>query len=320
MTKILITGGSGFIGTNLVEHYASKGFDVLNLDLLPPRNIAHIDYWKYADITDESAIRTLVSSFNPDYCFHLAARTDLAGETVSDYQANTIGVKNVINALASCDAIRFVVFASSMLVCRTGYVPSHARDYCPTTPYGHSKVEGERIVEIYAKDRIPYVIVRPTSIWGPWFSTPYRDFFNVIKRGMYVHPRGFRIFRSYGFVLNTVFQLDKLVEFGKLDMLGRTIYLADYQPIELFEWGVMIQNQLHAPKIRELPLALFKIGASLGDFLKIIKISFPLTSFRLNNMLTEAVHDTMPLKELTGSLPFSARDGVRITCDWIKDH
>jgi uncharacterized protein YbjT (DUF2867 family) len=315
--KILITGGSGFIGTNLVDFYIKLGVTVLNLDLVTPRNPQHHDFWQLIDITQEEPTVRAIQSFDPDYCFHLAARTDLNGRSINDYAANTIGVRNVINALSGCRSLKFTVFFSSMLVCKVGYVPMDETDFCPTTPYGESKVEGERLVRELAKGKIDWIAVRPTSIWGPWFAAPYKDFFTAIRRGVYAHPSGVRILRSYGFVLNTVFQLDQLrIKHGGI-LLRKVVYISDYKPVELFEWGTLIQECLQVRKIPEFPLAFFWLGAWLGDILKSFGFRFPLTSFRLRNMLTETIHDTTPLRVLTGVLPYTAADGVRITCGWL---
>lgn len=315
--KVLITGGSGFIGTNLVEWYLRQDATVINIDIMPPRNPKHQEVWRNTDIMDKKQLLRIIHAFDPDYCFHLAARTDLNGFTIDDYSANTRGVQNLIDALLGCKSLKFTVFASSMLVCRIGYQPLHENDYCPTTPYGASKVEGERLVRSLGTGRLAWVIVRPTSIWGPWFASPYKDFFIAIRNGLYVHPRGRRICRSYGFVFNTVYQLDQLRTQLGGHMLGRSLYLGDYAPVELHTWGTLIQKSLQGRKIRELPMFLFKLGAWMGDLLKFLGISFPLTSFRLNNMLTETVHDTKPLAEITGTLPYTTEEGVKVTCDWL---
>jgi hypothetical protein len=54
-------------------------------------------------------------------------------------------------------------------------------------------------------------MVRPTSIWGPWFEIPYRTFFDATARGRYLHPRGRKVRKSFGYVGNTVYQLDRLM-------------------------------------------------------------------------------------------------------------
>ena len=83
MNKILITGGSGFIGTNLIDFYSEK-CDILNIDIKAPRNKAHLPYWKNIDILDEQKTLDLFKAFQPDFVFHMGARTDLDGKTLKD--------------------------------------------------------------------------------------------------------------------------------------------------------------------------------------------------------------------------------------------
>jgi len=187
-SRVLVTGGSGFIGTNLVASYRAAGVTVVNADVQRPRNSADTDLWAPVDITRIDDIRAVVSRFRPTHVFHLAARTDLRGREVADYPANVEGVAALLSALAeaSTPVIRLVV-ASSRMVCRIGYQPVSDYDYCPPTAYGASKVETERLVR--SAVAIPWVLVRPTSIWGPWFDIPYRDFFLSVARGGTSIPR-----------------------------------------------------------------------------------------------------------------------------------
>jgi GlcNAc-P-P-Und epimerase len=317
MARILITGGSGFIGTNLVEHYCVQGDQIINLDIAPPRNPHHAQFWRKTNILDRAGLASAISDANPEIVFHMAARTDLRGKSISDYSTNTYGVSNLIQALQTARTLRFTIFASSMLVCSIGYRPKGEMDYCPTTAYGESKVAGEQLVRKEA-GRLPWIIVRPTSIWGPWFGTPYRDFFIAVQQGLYMHPWGRRIHRSYGFVMNSVTQLDHLAK-GGTSLLGRTVYLADYEPIELKNWADTIQRALGVRPIREVPLCLLRMGAIGGDILNRLGKARPaLNSFRLNNLLTEMIHDTDTLRSACGNLPFSMEQGVQITCDWLR--
>ena len=318
MNKILVTGGSGFIGTNLIEHYKTIGDEVVNFDVVEPRNQDHIQQWRKVDILNSEELIRAVTEIDPDIVFHMAARTDLNGTSIDDYGVNTIGVQNLIKALRGLSGIKRVVFASSMLVCRIGYCPSGETEYCPDTVYGESKVLSEQLIRKEAANHFPWIIVRPTSIWGPWFDVPYRDFFTTIRKGFYVHPRGLRIRRSYGFVLNTVFQLDQVTMIRAKSLISKTIYLADYEPVELKSWADSIQNTLGVRPIREVPLFIFKTAAIFGDLLKYLGYqSPPMSSSRLNNMLTEMVHDLVPLKNSCHDLPYTMEIGVRITCDWL---
>lgn len=317
--RILITGGSGFIGTNLVEEFIQRGEEVLNLDIAPPRNALHFSVWKKVDILNFTDLRNFVLSFDPEIVIHMAARTDLIGTERSDYLANTVGVSNIISCVRQLKNHRLTIFASSMLVCRIGYKPLAEDDYQPSTEYGLSKIDGELRVRQEAKKYFPWVILRPTSIWGPWFSSPYRDFFSAVKHGKYFHPLGCRIYRNYGFVLNSVYQIARIIEVNGSELVGRTVYLADYEPIELKRWACTIQKYFNARRVHEVPFFLLWIAAKFGDFLKWAGVNrFPLNSFRLNNLMTDCLVDTDPILSLVGPTPFDFTESVAITCRWIQ--
>ena len=321
MMKVLVTGGSGFIGTNLVEHYTNLGFHVVNIDVAMPRNPAHLPYWAQLDIRDGGRLREAVQRFSPNLILHMAARTDLDGHSLSDYSANTEGVKAVIQAAVCLPNLTRVVFASSMLVCALGYRPKHESDYCPTTRYGESKVAGERYVRELATGQFPWTIVRPTSLWGPWFGVPYKNFFDAVAKRKYLHPKERKVHRSYGFVLNSIHQLTRIAsceDQGLVD--GKILYLADYQPIELWQWARAISERFGVPPPREAPVGLLRCFAVVGDALGRMGIVRhpPLTSSRLRNLLTDAVFDLRVLESIAGTLPYDLEQGVAATVDWIQ--
>lgn len=317
----MITGGSGFIGTNLVEDCVAAGHEVLNLDARPPRNAASRARFVQLDILDARALLQAIREFSPDYIFHLAARTDLDGSSESDYAANTAGVSNVIAAAKTARSLKRAVFASSMYVCRLGYVPENDFDYCPHTVYGQSKVAGEDIVRREAAGSFCWAIVRPTSIWGPWFDVPYRGFFEAVRKGLYVHPKGLQLRRSYGFVLNTVHQLNRLaLTASDCDVHGKLFYLADYEPLDSRRWAELIAAAFGAPNVREVPLSAMRVAAWVGDMLKVLGVrNPPLTSFRLRNLTTDSVFDLSPIRRVAGDTPYSLEAGVDMTIAWIRE-
>ncbi|MDD5059020.1 MAG: NAD(P)-dependent oxidoreductase [Sideroxydans sp.] len=320
--RVLVTGGSGFIGTNLVEYFISRGAQVINLDVAQPRNPAHSNYWKRTNLLDRETLTKSICEFQPNFIFHMGARTDLDGKSLSDYAANTDGVRNLIDAIKGVSSVRRVVFASSRLVCRIGYQPANEFDYCPSTPYGESKVIGEQIVRD-AADCLPcpWVIVRPTSIWGQWFDVPYKTFFLSVAKGRYVHPGNVEILKSFGFVGNTVYELQRLLDADDESIDKKTIYLADYPPINVAKMANTIQCELGASPIMAMSVGLLRVVALGGDALKLLGWRHPpLTTFRLNNLLTPMVHDLEPLKRIAGELPYSMEEGVHITAQWMKTH
>ena len=64
MKKILVTGGSGFIGTNLIDSLEDEKCEILNLDIVSPRNKKHTCYWKYVDICNLDQLKSEINFFS----------------------------------------------------------------------------------------------------------------------------------------------------------------------------------------------------------------------------------------------------------------
>lgn len=319
--RILITGGSGFIGTNLIEYLENFGHQICNFDISIPRNHKQLSYWVKGDLLDLDSLKITLLNYKPELIYHLAARTDLEGTSLQDYSVNTVGVENLITAAKKITSIKNVIFASSRLVCKIGYLPLSYTDYCPSTFYGESKVVGELIVRKLMSDvNFSSTIIRPTSIWGPWFSVPYKDFFISVARGRYYHPGSIQILKSFGYVGNSVFQLDKIANAPISVINGSTFYLADYKPIDVFEMAVKIQKEVGAPQIKSIPLYILRLAAKMGDILKIAGLKNPpLTSFRLNNLLTPMTYNLEDLFGVAGHTPYSLEMGIEKTLKWLDD-
>lgn len=319
MNKVLITGGSGFIGTNLIEYLCtSSKCEILNIDFNAPKIVERERLWKKVDIRKREELLPVIVEFNPDYVVHLAARTDLRGKSLMDYDAEMGGVTNLLDALEQCPNLKRVIFASSMYVCKPGYHPQNFEDYHPHTLYGEAKVETEKRI----KERNPqYVwsIIRPTSIWGPWFGEPYNKFFHIVLRHMYFHMGERACKKTYGYIENTVFQILSILNASKEKVHKKVFYLGDYDPYPISEWAEEIaeMKHIHIPRI---PYCFFQIMGWLGDGLKYLGISFPMTSFRLHNMTTDNVHDLSAIQSIAPNLPVTRIEGTKKTLDWISEY
>ncbi len=315
--RILITGASGFIGTNLLQYFLDKGEEVQNLDILEPRCKTHMLYWKKIDITDYEALRSAIQSFNPDYIVHLAARTDILGHDVKDYSANTIGVENILKCCDGLLNLKKVLFTSSMLVMKSGHKAAHILDYCPPNAYGISKVETENIVRGNHL-KCDWAILRPTSIWGPWFDT-YKDFFKMIMAGRYVSFGKKLCTKTYGFVGNVVYQIDCLLKADTTlkKFEDRIFYLGDKPDYDINEWGQEIAA-ICGKKIRHIPFFVIKLAAYVGDFIKLFGIIPPMSSFRLNNMMTNNIMDVSPTFKYAPNPPYTRKQASALTVDWLK--
>lgn len=313
--KVLVTGGSGFIGTNYIQYLLDEiQAKVINLDKAPPKNSNHQKYWRECNILDLECTSKVIEDYDPDFVVHLAADlgTDLVD--IEDFKANYTGVENLIEACKEAPSLKRVIFTSSLLVCKVGYKPKHDTDYMPTTAYGKSKMMGEEIVRNSNELPFAWTIIRPISIWGPWQGEPYLNFFKAISQGWYFHIGDGHYKRSLGYVRNSVRQIHSILEAELEKIEGKTFYIADAEPADLHEMAELIRESTGARKIRSLPLTLAKTIAWIGDLLQLVGWrSVPLTTFRLNNITTEYVFNLSPIINLIRFEPTSLRKAINET-------
>ena len=318
--RVLVTGGSGFIGTNLIDYLIDQGSDVCSLDIAKPQQKSHSPYFHAVDIRDKDALTDVFREFAPHAVIHLAAKTDITEQQhIRHFDVNTIGTGNIVEATNATETVRRVVFTSTKLVHRNGFYPTSPEEYSPETLYGESKKIGEQVVRKCILKRADWCIVRPGSIWGPWFKAPYQGFFERILAGRYYHIRSADTPKVFGYVGNTIFQLHALLEATTEQFARQTYYLSDYQPFVISEWATTIQRLAGAPTIRTPPEFLINLAAKVGDGMRFIGCANPpLSTFRLQNMRTEtAGMPLQKLKALTGELPYSLQDGCSETLAWL---
>lgn len=323
MRRYLVTGGSGFIGTNMVADLLARKLPVLSIDIKEPQCPDHRTVFEHVDIREADDFRDIFDRFQPTHVIHLAARTDLDEKTdIEGYAANTRGVENLVRLLSESETVERCIFASSKLVCRNGYTPKSDDDYCPNTLYGQSKMIGEKIVKSATDMNCQWCIVRPTSIWGPWFDIPYRGFFLLVIRGWYFHPGDINPPRSFGYVGNCIYQLNKLLEAPSEKFCGKVFFVSDYEQYRSREWADLIAVRSRGRKVRTVPTALIRLAARGGDVLKCCGVrNPPITSFRLDNMSMDTAQVPLePMKDITGSLPFSLEQGVDETLKWLREN
>lgn len=319
MKKILITGGSGFIGTNLIEYLQTNDdFELLNFDINEPKIKSHNRFWSCIDIREFKELREKIVEYKPEIVIHLAARTDLRGLKLQDYDANMIGVSNLLKVIDEVGTVQRAIFASSMYVCEPGYLPKDFEDYAPHTLYGESKVETEKRIK-EANPSYTWSIIRPTSIWGPWFGEPYDKFFHIVMKRMYFHMGKKACRKTYGYIDNAIYQIESILKAEPEKVNRNVYYLGDYEPYPITDWANEIA-EMEGIRIPQVPYLCFKLMGYVGDVLKKIGIAFPMTSFRLHNMTTDNVHNLDPIKSIAPTLPVSRLEGTERTLEWIHKY
>jgi GlcNAc-P-P-Und epimerase len=314
--RVLITGGSGFIGTHLVRELRDAGATVVNFDIAPPKLAEHEPHWIQGDVLAESRLREVIAGFSPTDIAHLAARTDTLGSSFADYDVNVQGTRNVLRAIGRELSAPRMILVSSQFVVGPGEMPVRDDEYRPYTVYGMSKVAAEQLLR---GDRYPgaWTIVRPTNIWGPWHPRYPREFWRVLSKRLYVHPGRRPVTRSYGYVRNVTHQILAILTLPSHKVTRRTLYLGD-RPIDLLQWvDAFAQALTGRPPIVAPRVVVF--GAALvGELLLQLGASAPLFLSRYRSMTEDYPTPMEPTFSLLGESPIRLMEGVAETVDWLK--
>ena len=317
MDRVVITGGSGFIGTNLIEWLLNQNqSEIVSLDIKPPQLPRHRDLWRYCSILDRDELCSIVSDIQPRCAIHLAGRTDMAGKCDGDYAANHIGTANFLTALQNTSTIERAIFTSSQFVIGPGIAPATEDDYHPHTIYGRSKVLSELAIRNSGADFV-WTIVRPTNIWGKWHPRYPSEFWRVLKQGRYIHPGAQAVRRCYGYVGTVVQQLSALLA-APVSLVNKQMFYLGDPPIDLREWTDAFSLELTGHPVTVVPRAIVRTLAVCGDAAAALGKNFPITSSRYRSMTQEYLTPMQKTFDCLGSTSVPLSEGVRETVDWLR--
>lgn len=318
--KILITGGSGFIGMNLIEKLASTNkHTLLNLDIAEPKIAKHRSYWRACDILDLKQVSEHFRAFMPEAVIHLAARTDTDPKnSLVDYEVNTKGSHHILAAVKECGETKRVIITSTQFVHQYHGFPKDDEDYAPHTVYGESKVIMEKMTRNAGLNCV-WTIIRPTNIWGPWHLRYPSEFWRVLSKGLYVHPGRNPVIRSYGYVGNVVFQIISILESPSEKVDGKVFYVGDL-PIDIYDWVNGFSKRQIGKKVNVVPRILVKWLAWVGDSLSLVNIRFPLTSSRYRSMTNSNIAPLEKTFETFGKPPYTLDQGIEETVMWMRSY
>lgn len=163
MSKSLVTGGSDFLGSHLVETLVARGEKVRVL-IRPTSKVAHLESLKveliYGDLNNLSSLRKAIQ--NIERVYHCAALAADWGTWERFRSTNVTGVHNLLEAALKTGVKKFIHVSTSDVYGHPDYpadetTPYRLRDW----PYGDTKIEGERLVwTYYKKHNLPITIVR----------------------------------------------------------------------------------------------------------------------------------------------------------------
>jgi len=185
--RLLVTGGAGSLGSNLIEHVADHCEAVMVIDnfatgkhasLLPQPNLEIVE----GSIADAKLVATTFRRFAPTHVVHAAASYKNPNDWVTDAEVNVVGTINIVQASEGAKVKRFVNLQTALCYGRPTTVPIPVEHpTAPFTSYGISKTAGEAFV---AASQLSWVSLRLANVTGPRLVIgPIPAFYKKLKSG-----------------------------------------------------------------------------------------------------------------------------------------
>lgn len=301
-----VTGGAGFVGTNLVKRLLRLGHEVKVIDDFSTglRSNLQTEDCEVLEVSieDESKINKALSGV--DWIYHLAARGSVPRSIKNPeatFQVNTVGTLNVVRAARNNECP--IIFSSSSSVYgRNLELPKSELSWvAPMTPYAASKLSGEALVQSYSDSySFPALIFRFFNIFGQW-QRPDHDYAAVIPKWIWgcMKKQKLQVFGDGGHSRDFTY-IDTVVDL-LVESLNKNVFHAT--PVNL-AYGNRI---------------------SLNELLKELRVYFPSLEVEyLENRkgdVRASQNDPKVLKELFPHIaPVDFKQGLKKTVEWLQEH
>jgi nucleoside-diphosphate-sugar epimerase len=301
MIKVLITGSSGFVASNLYMSFHT-GFDLYGLDitkksLFPSEKIYGWDEFEKIPKTD--------------VIIHLAGKahdTSNVADPQSYFDINLGLTRQIFDYFLESDSSTFIFFSSVKSVADIVEGEELTEDYIPDpkTAYGKSKLAAEQYIQ---SKLIPsgkkVFILRPCMIHGPGNKGNLNLLYQFVRKGIPWPLGAFHNLRSFTSVENVIYILRQLIE---KDIQSGTYHLADDDAVSTNELICLIAGASEKKAlIWNIPKALIKVFIKTGDL-----FGLPFNSERLQKLTETYIVSNQKIKSALGiqQLAVSAKDGL----------
>lgn len=322
--RILVTGGTGFIGGYFVPMLLNAGYTVRLLVRDKDRAYKlYGDKCEYfvGDVADKESIKGCCTDV--DIVFHLVAKSGNELPTKENMKVyrdiNLNGTKNIIK---ECQNVkRFIYVSSSAAMGVVKETPISEKSECkPYLPYQISKYEAEAMIRELCKNGFPGIIVRPTKVYGiNEKDYSYLTLAKLIKKGILPKIGNGKNFTSNIYVSDFANALLKLVVNGNI---GETYLLTSEESIGFVEAAKIIADELNV-KIRVLkfPAWFMLLAASIEEkFFVLIGKKPIVTKKNIEMTIQDRIYDISKAKEDIGFKPeMTMEKGIRTVIRWYKE-
>ncbi len=323
--KLLVTGGTGFTGSCLVEYLIDKGHHITVLDNQKGISYDHLIKKGANIILGSTADRELVKKSLEDVqgVFHLAAAFRQINASKKTYWDTNVEGTRILCEEALKKPLKKFVYCSTQGVHGDIKNPPGNED-SPITPadyYQYSKYEGEKVVKEFALKGLKSVIIRPTAIYGPGDPGRFLYLFRFAKKGK------FYMFGSGKALYHPVY-IDNLCDgfyaAWESNKIHAEVYLiADEKYLTIKELAKKVGQSIGIKvKFIQLPFFPLYIAACLCEFAcKPFKISPPLFRRRVDwYRQNRAFKIDKAKRELSYTPLVGIEEGLKRTGQWYKDN
>lgn len=307
--NILVTGGSGFIGTRLINNLLKDGHNVKIYDKVISDKYPEICV--KADVRD---VETLIKeSKDIDIIYNLAAEHADDVTPLSLYEdVNVGGAKNVVFA-AEKNKIRKIIFTSSVAIYGLNRgTPNETMDAQPFNEYGRTKYEAEKILNDWKDmDELrSLVVLRPSVIFGEKNRGNVYNLIKQIASGKFLMVGSGENKKSMAYVGNIAAFLTSQANTDG----GNFIYnFADKPDLSSNEIVHIVKDELEIKKSTpKAPFIIGMLGGYIFDFLsKVTGKKFPVSSIRIKKFCAETTVNTDRLQKSEFIPPYTLEEGLR---------
>jgi len=317
--KAFITGGTGFIGSHLIDHYLSSEKDIEIFALV--RDLNNLKWLKGRNINllegDLFSIPSLPSDI--DYVFHLAGLT-LTSDLADYYTVNQQGTASLFRSLHSQKILpKKIVHLSSLSAAGPSSDCKPVKESSsphPITPYGKSKLMGE-VEALKFKDLYPIVILRATAIFGPR-DTDFLNYFKFIKKGILPTICFHKIIINFCYVKDLVRAIDLSIQ--RELKSGEIINIANPRAYSWDDLGKAAGKAMgKSLKKLKIPFPSIYIIGIISEIMSIItKKPSLLNRYKIKEMKERCwIADVKKAEEKLSFYPhYSLQDAVQETINW----
>ena len=324
--KVLVTGGTGFVGRHLVRTLIEKGALVRMLVRMTS-NIKEFEKLGvelvHGDITERASLHGIAEDINIVY--HLAAMGHVSAISRAAYQKsfdiNVNGTKNLAEECCNYKIDRFIHFSSTAAM---GLIRKPLVDETvpcqPSTPYQRTKYESEQIALSYWEEKgLSAVILRPCMIYGDGGTGEFAKICRLIKRGLFPKIGTGKNLTPIVHVKDVVRAATLAGDKGKP---GEIYLIASSKSFELNEIRRLILKYLNV--VRPYPYIPYNVARSgtycLEMMAKLFKFTPIVTSKNIESTVTDRVFSISKATDELGYVPkVDLGYGIKETIKWYKD-